>query len=106
MPLNWVVTKSWTTSYYFRKRYNRRDKTFPEIRIYELSELSIKSRAVSNKHRWAKSRIIEALVTEIIEARECDVDVDVSSQEADLDTLVYELYELTPEEITLVEGGT
>ncbi|MBL0258526.1 MAG: hypothetical protein IPQ03_13815 [Bacteroidetes bacterium] len=29
-------------AYYFRKKYNRQDKTFPEIRIYEWASLPIK----------------------------------------------------------------
>lgn len=34
--------------YYFRKKYNRQEKTFPEIRIYELGSLPIPSNIVPN----------------------------------------------------------
>lgn len=37
-----AVLNSQLMAYYFRKKYNRQDKTFPEIRIYELASLPIK----------------------------------------------------------------
>lgn len=36
-----VLLNSILLAYYFRKKYNRLDKTFPEIRIYELESLPI-----------------------------------------------------------------
>jgi type I restriction-modification system DNA methylase subunit len=37
-----VILSSKLMSYYFKKKYNRLDRTFPEIRIYELRALPIK----------------------------------------------------------------
>jgi type I restriction-modification system DNA methylase subunit len=36
-----AVLNSSLIAYYFRKKYNRQDKTFPEIRIYELASMPI-----------------------------------------------------------------
>ena len=47
---------------------------------------------------------IETLVEKIIEAKQIDSDIDVSAQENKIDKLVYELYNLTEDEIAIVEG--
>ena len=36
--------------YFFKKKYNRQEKTFPEIRIYELGSLPIPKNIVPNKN--------------------------------------------------------
>jgi type I restriction-modification system DNA methylase subunit/REP element-mobilizing transposase RayT len=36
-----AILNSSLIAYYFRKKYNRQDKTFPEIRIYELASMPI-----------------------------------------------------------------
>ena len=46
------ILNSALMAYYFRKKYNRQEKTFPEIRIYELESLPIKlsdNQEISNK---------------------------------------------------------
>ena len=47
---------------------------------------------------------IETLVEKIIEAKQIDSDMDVSAQENKIDKLVYALYDLTDDEIAIVEG--
>jgi hypothetical protein len=98
------ILNSTLMAYYFRKRYNRQDKTFPEIRIYELAKLPMKRRAFSPTKRWPKIGALEALVIRIIEARKRNNNADVSAEDSALDALVYELYELTAAEIAIVEG--
>jgi adenine-specific DNA-methyltransferase len=43
-------------------------------------------------------------VDEIIEAKKADAKADTKDLEAKIDCLVYQLYELTPAEIEIVEG--
>jgi adenine-specific DNA-methyltransferase len=48
---------------------------------------------------------IEQVVTKIISAKEDDPRANVSGLEAQVDKLVYALYELNVEEIAILEGG-
>ena len=48
---------------------------------------------------------IETHVGQILDAKQADPDADISDLENEIDTLVYELYNLTEEEIAIVEGG-
>ena len=49
---------------------------------------------------------IEALVDKIITAKHADQNADTSNFENEIDRLVYALYDLTPDEIAIVEGST
>ena len=44
------------------------------------------------------------LVAQILAARQQDPNADTSALEAQIDKMVYELYELTPDEIAIMEG--
>ena len=46
-----------------------------------------------------------ALVDQILAAKQADPDADTSNLENEIDTLVYELYNLTEDEIAIVEGS-
>ena len=48
---------------------------------------------------------IEKLVEEILATKKQNLNANMSSEEHQIDQMVYELYGLTPEEIDLVEGG-
>ena len=48
---------------------------------------------------------IESIVTKIIEAKKKDPAADTSKWEKEIDEMVYKLYGLTEEEISIVEGG-
>jgi adenine-specific DNA-methyltransferase len=53
----------------------------------------------------AQQKEIEALVEQILALKKEDPSVDVSALEAEIDQLVYKLYDLTPEEIDIVESN-
>ena len=93
------ILNSSLTAYYFRKKYNRQDKTFPEIRIYELASLPI---PVASAAQQAE---ISGLVEQILAARAGDAGADVSALEARIDALVYALYGLDDGEIALIEAA-
>jgi adenine-specific DNA-methyltransferase len=47
---------------------------------------------------------IEALVDEILASKKANPQADTSSQEKKIDSLVYQLYQLSEEEIKIIEG--
>ena len=110
-----AVLNSSLQAYYFKKKYNRQDKTFPEIRIYELAALPIRQTSLSNTADKSRHDRMVALVEQMLVAQkqlaaaQSDADKDFYGNKCagldhQIDTLVYELYALTPEEITIVEG--
>ena len=106
------ILNSTLIAYYFRKKYNRQDKTFPEIRIYELASLPIK-----NPEYWKESTRKETmtLVDQVLHLNEeklqtkLETTLDQIQSKIDycedrINEIVYELYGLTEEEVKIVEG--
>ena len=54
----------------------------------------------------AARKQIEALVDKIHAANQSDPAADLSPLEAQIDKIIYKLYDLTPDEITLIEQAT
>ena len=50
-----------------------------------------------------KQKAIISLVDKILDAKSLDANIDVTSEEQEIDNLVYELYGLTPDEIEIIE---
>lgn len=48
--------------------------------------------------------ILTQLVDQILTAKKADPNADTSALEAEIDQMVYQLYELTLEEIKIIEG--
>ncbi len=105
------IINSKLLAFYFRKKYNRQDKTFPEIRIYELAALPIK---IIDKSNTVLKNEIEKLVNQLLQLHEEKGDLKLQSKISQLDgkidycenrinEIVYELYGLTKEEIAIVE---
>jgi preprotein translocase subunit SecA len=101
-------------AYYFRKKYNRQDKTFPEIRIYELATLPIKKRNLNSKVEKERNNEIikhvdlllslnEELKQTQLPAKTQQIKQRIEHSEEKINQLVYELYELTEEEIKIIE---
>jgi hypothetical protein len=102
-------------AYYFRKKYNRQDKTFPEIRIYELCSLPIRSIKAEDTESSRANTELCSLVGAMIRLHEdCSkaksesekepITRQIAATDKKIDKLVYELYGLTEEEIRIVEG--
>ena len=53
-----------------------------------------------------QQRNVSSLVDRILAAKKADPDADTSALEAEIDKLVYRLYDLTPEEIAVVESSS
>jgi len=94
------ILNSKLIGYYFRKKYNRQDKAFPEIRIYELRSLPLRGQFFDGGGDTAE---LAELVLKAAAAREAKPDADVSALESEIDQIVYKIYDLTPEEIAIVE---
>ncbi|MCX6874960.1 MAG: N-6 DNA methylase [Verrucomicrobia bacterium] len=103
-------------AYYFRKRFNRTEKTFPEIRVAELSAMPLPFRSPANKTDLAAHDRIVSLVEHMMDLHrqraavktpheQTALDRQIAATDTRIDCLVYDLYGLTEEEIKLVEGA-
>jgi hypothetical protein len=72
--------------------------TFVETKIIHLLKLPIPQTSVNLQERFVQK------VDEILAIKKADLTADTSILEAEIDRMVYELYELTEEEIAIVEG--
>ena len=73
---------------------------FPRITMRTLKSLPIPTASNANK---SIINAIEHLATELISIKKMDKHIDTIREEKDIDQLVYQLYELTPEEIAIIE---
>ena len=73
-----------------------------ELRKVFFENISIPPVTAANRHHASQ---IETLVDQILAAKDTDPDADVSELEDEVDQIVYLLYNLTPEEIAIVEGA-
>ncbi|MDD5140080.1 MAG: Eco57I restriction-modification methylase domain-containing protein [Verrucomicrobiales bacterium] len=111
-----AVLGSSSVAYYFRKRFNRTEKTFPEIRVAELSALPIPVLDLKKPADKSRHDKLVMLVDKLLglmpklraataESEKAVLQNAVTATDQQIDALVYELYGLTEEEIKLVEGG-
>ena len=106
------VINSKLMAFYFRKKYNRQDKTFPEIRIYELASLPIKQVDKTRIHLQVE---ITKFVDQLLQLHEEIQSINLESKreqmqekinycENKINEIVYQLYELTEDEIAIIES--
>ncbi len=72
-----------------------------EITVQAVKEFPIPEITKENKETATK---IETLVNEILTAKKTDTEADISAQQTKIDKLVYKLYEMTEDEIQLIEN--
>ncbi|MGL2347984.1 DUF7149 domain-containing protein [Helicobacter pylori] len=80
----------------------RKTSTNNHVNLYELETLPIPQITKSNKPTADK---IIALVDKILQAKEKDPKANTQGLEKEIDALVYQLYNLTDEEIKTIENG-
>lgn len=111
-----AVINSKLIAFYFRKKYNRQDKTFPEIRIYELASLPIQSVDFEDK---TQVEIYNAIVKSVdqllqlnkdlqsatLESKKEQIQSKITHYEDRINEQVYQLYGLMEEEIKIIENG-
>lgn len=79
-------------------------KVFAKVLLKNLAKLPIYAIDFNNKAERAIHDNILSLVNQILTAKQNDPPADTLSLEKEINHLVYKLYGLTPEEITIVEG--
>ncbi len=107
------VLGSKATAYYFRKRYNRTEKTFPEIRVAELNSLRIPLIAPAQQAQHDRMvQLVEAMLSTqqqlATAANENDrtyYESKVANLDRQIDELTCDLYGLTLAERALVAGS-
>jgi type II restriction/modification system DNA methylase subunit YeeA len=72
-------------------------RTFAQVKIDYVNELPI----IVNS---ANEKTIIQIVDKILTAKKSDPNADTTALETEIDQLVYQLYELTAEEIKIIEG--
>ena len=108
-PSNMLVGESvkylvaWLNSrlcyYKMRQIAYSREQGYMEYMKVFVEQLPIPPVTAENQHLATR---IEKRVDQILTAKHADPDADTSALEAEIDQLVYQLYELTPEEISMV----
>jgi adenine-specific DNA-methyltransferase len=84
--------------WYFKNLYNEFDTLFPQIKTNEF-----KSLPVPNCTKNEQKQIV-MIVDKILLLKQQNPSADTTALETQIDQLVYQLYELTAEEIAIVEG--
>ena len=92
------ILNSTLISYFWRTIFYDFKTTFPQVTINSLNSLPI---ATNNKELESK---IANKVQSILEDKKANI--DTSAHENEIDQLVYQLYDLTEEEIRIVERGS
>lgn len=92
------ILNSRLVSWWFVHKFGKMQReTFPQFKVNELADFPLP------KNRTERSDEIAKLVTEILTAKKHGPRADTTALEKQIDRLVYKLYDLTPEEIRLVE---
>ena len=91
-------------TWYFRVKANEFDELFPQIKVTEFKELPV--RVTTNQQPFI---IIVGRILAITKSEDYlespQKQAKVKALEAEIDKMVYKLYDLTQEEIKIVEGS-
>lgn len=85
--------------FYYRKTNSQGGDIFPQVRISSVENLPIKLADTKTQEK------IEMLVDQILTKKSQDNSADTTDLENKIDTLVYKLYDLTEEEIKIIENN-
>ena len=91
------VLNSKVVSFFYRSNYKEKEGAFPQVKVNKLRTIPI-----PNANAQQQTAIVR-LVNKILDARKVDAAADTTASEHELDCLVYALYDLTPDEILIVE---
>lgn len=93
------VLNSRPISFWFEHKFGKLQRgLFPQFKINELAIFPIPSASQEKQNE------ISEIVCRIISEKKISVLADTSSLEHEIDQLVYQLYGLTDDEISIVEG--
>lgn len=93
------VLNSKLISYWFVHKFGKMQRgIFPQFKVNELAQFPIAGATKQQREEIAK------LVDRILAAKRKEANDDTATLEREIDRLVYQLYELTPDEIEVVEA--
>ncbi|MBB6612684.1 N-6 DNA methylase [Pontibacter sp. Tf4] len=96
-PLLGIINSNFI-GWYFRKKFQiSNEDTFPQIMIRDILQFAVPN--VDNE----VTATITSLVEQILTIKQADAAADTSGLEAEIDVLVYRLYNLTYQEVLLVD---
>jgi hypothetical protein len=99
-----AILNSRLLTWYFRVKTNEFDELFPQIKVTEFNELPI--RIANNQQAFITLVDCILSITKDDEyLQNPQKQAKVKSIESEIDQMVYKLYDLTPEEIDIVEVG-
>jgi adenine-specific DNA-methyltransferase len=93
-----AILNSKLMGYYFVNKFSERDNVFPKAKIGQCRLLPIK------KCEPQKQIQFITLINEILIKKSKDKSIEITDLENQIDQLVYKLYDLTEEEIKIIEG--
>lgn len=93
-----AILNSSLLNYYLNQYKNEGGRAFAQIKTVDIKNMPFIS--LDNQHQQP----FITLVDKILAAKKENPAADTSKWEAEIDQLVYEIYNLTPEEIAIVEG--
>ena len=85
--------------FYYRKTNSQGGDIFPQVRISSVENMPIKITSLETQ------KPIVTIVDQILTIKKEDAKADTSDLENEIDKLVYQLYDLTPDEIVVVKGS-
>ena len=93
------VLNSRLVSWWFINKFGKMQReTFPQFKVNELADFPLPSNCDKYRERIAK------LASEILAEKKHNPEADTTSWAREIDQLVYQIYNLTPEEISIIEG--
>ncbi len=93
------ILNSKAIKYYWQIMFNDFKSSFPQVTIFSLSQIPIPDIIENSKLQLVGS------VDQILAIKKQNSSADTTDLEKQIDTLVYQLYNLTPDEIAIVEKG-
>ena len=95
------VLNSRLMTFWFVHKFGKLQRgVFPQFKINELAQFPIATATEAQK------KAVCQRVEKILAAKKLDLKADTTNLDKEIDQLVYALYDLTPEEIGLIEGNT
>ena len=101
IELLWAILNSkLATFYHFNSSPKATKGAFPKILVYDVNNFPLPSSLTKET-----DDILKPIVLEIIEKKKENLNSDTSEQEKEIDRIIYRLYDLSAEEIEIIENG-
>lgn len=106
------IINSKLIAYYWKVMYGDFKSSFPQVTIFSLNSIPIKENPEKSlykmiiQHVESLLKLYEEIKTEKLQTKTQQIKQRIEHAEDKINQLVYELYELTPEEIEIIEDST